>query len=81
MLRATNTGATAAIAANGQVLAKLPHLSEEVLVSSVQPTHGLTPFARYRLAGTLILLGLMLIMALCLTRFEASSGRGIKIES
>jgi len=80
MLRATNTGATAAIAADGQVLAKLPHLSEEVLISSVQPTHGMTPFARYGLGGTLMLLGAMLVLALCLARFEASSGGGIKIE-
>lgn len=81
MLRATNTGATAAIGADGRVLAKLPHLSEEVLVTNVQPMKGLTPFARYRLGGTWVFLGLMLIVALCLARFKALTNRGIKISS
>jgi apolipoprotein N-acyltransferase len=81
MLRATNTGATAAIGADGRVVAKLPHLSEEVLVTNVQPMKGLTPFARYRLGGTWVFLGLMLIVALCLARFKALTNRGIKISS
>jgi apolipoprotein N-acyltransferase len=81
MLRATNTGATAAIGADGRVVAKLPHLSEEVLVTNVQPMKGLTPFARYRLGSTWVFLGLMLIVALCLARFKALTNRGIKISS
>jgi len=72
MLRATNTGATAAIAADASLIAKLPHHREEVLVASVQPTTGLTAFARYELHATLSLLGVMLFAGLALGGFGAA---------
>ncbi|NDB13355.1 MAG: hypothetical protein EBX53_02885 [Betaproteobacteria bacterium] len=79
MLRATNTGATAAIAADGSLIARLPTMREEVLVSSVQPMQGLTPFARFRLVGTGLLLVLMLVLALSTAWFRPASGGRIKI--
>jgi apolipoprotein N-acyltransferase len=47
MLRATNTGVTAAIDADGQVLARLEPLTAGALDVRIQGTTGLTPFARW----------------------------------
>ncbi len=47
MLRATNTGATAAIDHLGQVTHQLPRLTRGRLEASVQGRTGLTPFARW----------------------------------
>lgn len=67
MLRATNTGVTAAIDHRGTVLAQLPGFSERVLSVSVTPVDGLTPYARF---GDLPawLLGLTLIFTAWLQR-------------
>ena len=46
MLRATNTGVTAAIDHRGRVLAQLPHYTVGVLDVTVQGTTGLTAYAR-----------------------------------
>lgn len=53
MLRATNTGATAFIDAQGQVSARLPRLTRGVLTGEVQGAQGLTPFARWAAAAWL----------------------------
>ncbi len=47
MIRATNTGATALIDAQGQVQAMLPRHTRGVLETQVQGHTGLTPFARW----------------------------------
>ena len=47
MLRATNTGATAAIDHRGQVTATLPSFTRGTLDASVEGRSGLTPFARW----------------------------------
>ena len=47
MLRATNTGATAIIDAEGRVVGRLPRLTRGVLDGEVQGRTGLTPFARW----------------------------------
>jgi apolipoprotein N-acyltransferase len=44
MLRATNTGITAAIAANGDVIAELPRFTTGSLDATVQGTSGSTPY-------------------------------------
>lgn len=44
MLRATNTGATAAIDARGRVIARLPTFTEGTLDVDVQGTSGFTPY-------------------------------------
>jgi apolipoprotein N-acyltransferase len=47
MLRATNTGATAAIDQHGYVLAHAPHFSKTTLNVSVQGYAGSTPYVRW----------------------------------
>ena len=47
MLRATNTGATAAIDHRGRVLASVPAFKRDVLNVEVEGRHGLTPYARW----------------------------------
>ncbi|MGB6104030.1 MAG: apolipoprotein N-acyltransferase [Pusillimonas sp.] len=60
MLRATNTGMTAAIAPNGVVRAALEPMSKGVLDVEVQGMTGLTPYVRWGnlpvLAGSILLL-------------------------
>jgi len=46
MLRATNTGVTAAIDAHGNVIARLPTFTEGTLDVHVQGTTGFTPYVR-----------------------------------
>lgn len=47
VLRATNTGATAAIDEHGKVLAALPYFTEGALEATVQPRNGATPYVRF----------------------------------
>lgn len=47
MLRATNTGMTAVIAADGSLQASLPPFTQGVLKAEVQAYEGLTPYARF----------------------------------
>ena len=56
MLRATNTGVTAAIDHRGRVFARLPNYRQGVLDVSVQGTTGLTPYA---LGGNLLPMALI----------------------
>jgi apolipoprotein N-acyltransferase len=58
MLRATNTGITAAIASDGRVLGALPSFSAGALRVAAQGFTGLTPYARW---GN----GLALLLAIC----------------
>jgi len=55
MLRATNTGITAAIAPDGRVLARLPPFTTGALVVEAQGFAGLTPYARWGDALALLL--------------------------
>lgn len=47
MLRATNTGMTAIVAANGEVQAVLPPFTTGVLNGEVRAYEGMTPYARF----------------------------------
>ncbi len=47
MLRATNTGMTAVIAADGSLQAVLPPFTQGVLKAEVDARQGMTPYARY----------------------------------
>ncbi len=47
MVRATNTGATAAISHTGQVLQQMPPFTRGVLDTEVHGRQGLTPYARW----------------------------------
>ena len=61
MLRATNTGMTAAIAADGSLQAVLPPFTQGVLETEVRGYQGMTPYARYGNLGFLALLALALL--------------------
>lgn len=75
MLRATNTGVTAAIDHRGRVLARLDHEQVAVLDTTVQGTTGLTAYARWGNATSLGLAGTMLLLAFGIVRrLRAASG-------
>jgi apolipoprotein N-acyltransferase len=59
MLRATNTGMTAVIAANGDVVSKLPVFTTGVLEASVQGTSGSTPYVT---SGNMTVIAVSLIL-------------------
>lgn len=60
MLRATNTGVTSIIGADGKVLQKLPQHQEGVLSGMAQGYEGITPFVRFGNAAiVLLLIGLL----------------------
>ena len=62
MLRATNTGMTAVIAADGSLQAVLPPFTQGVLHSEVRGYQGMTPYARFGNLGFLLLAGLCLLV-------------------
>lgn len=64
MLRATNTGITAAIAPDGRVLGELPAFTSGALRVEAQGFTGLTPYARWGNA-----LALLLAICACLPAF------------
>ena len=46
MVRSTNTGVTAAIGPDGQVVSRLPAFTRGTLVAAIEPREGVTPYAR-----------------------------------
>ncbi|BBJ00285.1 apolipoprotein N-acyltransferase [Ferrigenium kumadai] len=56
MLRATNTGVTSIIGADGKVLKKLPQHEEGVLSGTAQGYEGITPYVRLGNTGVVLLL-------------------------
>ena len=64
MLRATNTGATAAIDQYGNVVSSLPNAVPGILDVLVQGTEGYTPYARAGNTPILLLIGLILLLSL-----------------
>jgi len=65
MLRATNTGMTAVIAADGSLQASLPPFTQGVLKAEIRAHQGMTPYARY---GNWPALGLIALLVLVATR-------------
>lgn len=63
MLRATNTGMTAVIAADGSLQAVLPPFTQGVLKAEVRGYEGMTPYARFGNLGFLLLAGLGLLIS------------------
>jgi apolipoprotein N-acyltransferase len=68
MIRATNTGTTAAIDPNGTVRAALPVLKRGVLDVEVQGTSGLTPYVRWGNPPILVWTGLLLLLGFFLRK-------------
>jgi apolipoprotein N-acyltransferase len=63
MLRATNTGMTAIVAADGTVQAALPPFTTAVLKGEVRSYQGMTPYARFGNGPALALICLLLLAA------------------
>lgn len=59
MVRSTNTGVTAAINANGEIVSTLPQYVTEVLEVRVERRSGVTPYSR---TGDWLFLGLILLV-------------------
>jgi apolipoprotein N-acyltransferase len=70
MLRATNTGMTAAIGPDGTVLATLEPFTRGALVTEVQGMRGVTPYVRF---GNGLALTLMVLFVLAAVRYRARS--------
>ena len=68
MLRATNTGVTSIIGADGNIQQMLPQHQEGVLTGMVQGYSGSTPYVRWGNAAVLLVLSLMLLSAWLATR-------------
>ena len=68
MLRATNTGVTAIIDANGQVVASAPEFTTTTLSGHVQGYQGSTPYVIFGNAGFLVLALAMLLLPPIVTR-------------
>lgn len=62
LVRAANTGPSVAVDHRGRVHARSPQFSPEVVTASVQPMGGLTPYARYGNAPTVILAGVLFLL-------------------
>ena len=62
IVRSTNTGATAVVDHRGQVIARLPALTEGILESSVEGRIGETPYARWLAAWGLWPLALIALL-------------------
>ncbi len=60
MLRATNTGVTSIIAADGRVLQQLPQHREAILHGMAQGYAGATPYVKWGNAAVIVLIALML---------------------
>jgi apolipoprotein N-acyltransferase len=65
LLRATNTGISAVIDADGAILQRSPQFAEHVLTADITPRQGLTPFSRL---GELPLVALAVIVLVLLGR-------------
>ena len=60
MLRATNTGITSIIGADGRILQRLPQHVEGVLLGKARGYEGTTPYVRWGNAAVWLLIMLML---------------------
>jgi len=68
LLRATNTGVTAIVAPNGEILRQAPVFTETTLEGVVQGYEGSTPFVRFGNTPALMLLAFSLILGMRLRR-------------
>jgi apolipoprotein N-acyltransferase len=63
MVRATNTGATAAIDERGRVVSQLPTFTKGTLIANVVPRMGSTPYSRWGDYPALLLMALLAFRA------------------
>ncbi|MFQ5468805.1 MAG: apolipoprotein N-acyltransferase [Gammaproteobacteria bacterium] len=76
MLRATNTGLTAIIGHNGNLLSLAPQFQESVLTGTAQPRQGSTPYVMVGNSLVLLLIAAMLITAAICSRAQKSRDTG-----
>ena len=79
MLRATNTGMTAAIDPHGVVTGKLAPFTKGSLDVTVQGMTGLTPYTRFGNVPVLLLIGAALVIALVLPRRRRARDTGWEV--
>jgi apolipoprotein N-acyltransferase len=75
LLRATNTGISAVIDGQGQVVARSPQFKTHVLTRRAQPRQGTTPFSRWENWAVIALVVLSLLVALVLARKTPDNDR------
>lgn len=68
MLRATNTGMTAAIDETGKIVAALPQFTRGTLSVQAQPRTGTTPYVRWRDWPVVIFCGLVVLLGIGMGR-------------
>ncbi len=71
MVRATNTGATAAIDPRGRIVSRLEGFKRETLLANVEPRTGMTPYAQWGDGPALVLAFLALVAASWRARRES----------
>ena len=62
LLRTANSGVTAVIGPNGEVIAQLPRKTRQTLTAELQRVNGTTPFVRYGSVWVWALVGLLALM-------------------
>lgn len=72
MLRATNTGVTAAIDEKGRIVHALPQFTRGVLHAEAQPRVGVTPYTRWRDLPVLLWLAVLPALAALIGRLRRS---------
>jgi apolipoprotein N-acyltransferase len=76
MVRATGNGVTALIDARGHITSQIPQFQPAVLLGSIQPTTGLTPFARTGTWPALAFCGVLLVLLRLVRRRAPGTARG-----
>ncbi|MCK4841437.1 MAG: apolipoprotein N-acyltransferase [Methylococcales bacterium] len=64
MLRTTNTGMTAIVAPDGQIIKKAPMFKQAVLTGNIFPMTGMTPYARLGDGRIILILAICLLLLL-----------------
>lgn len=77
MARATNTGISALIDVQGQIVAHSQQFVPEVLEGSIQPMRGATPYVRFGDMAAVLFLGLLLGLGLVLERLKLGRRSGL----
>jgi apolipoprotein N-acyltransferase len=75
VVRATNTGISAFIAANGSVATRAPQFDTAAITSRVIPRQGLTPYARF--GNTPVILLMLGVLGFCAWRERGSREKSI----
>jgi len=75
LLRATNTGISAVIDAQGEITARSPQFETQVLTATARPRRGMTPFSRWANWPVVLLSLSSVLAALVLMRARPDNAR------